>query len=188
MIVIGLTGKAGSGKDTVADHLVKTYGFTKLSFASDLKDMLNTLDPYLGDGIRLSEVRQDAGRDSESVLKSHFPEYRRLLQTLGTECIRERDPVFWINRLLTQVEAAEGNVVVTDCRFPNEVEALESAAFGITDFWHVIRPNLRDPGNHASEKYAGRMGETPLYNSGSLKILHLQIDAYLAEIQAGVRG
>lgn len=189
MIVIGLTGLAGAGKDTVADHLVDVYGFTKLSFAADLKSMLDTLNPYVDEGIRLMDVRREAGRAAESVLKAHYPEYRRLLQTLGTECVRARDSVFWINRLLVKVEATEGNVVVTDCRFPNEVEALTASAFGLTDFWHVVRPSLaKGPASHSSESYAGLMGEVSVINSGTIADLQARADVRLAELLGGIRG
>jgi len=36
-IVIGVSGRASSGKDTFADILVRDYGFTKLSFADPMK-------------------------------------------------------------------------------------------------------------------------------------------------------
>ena len=41
--LIGLTGKAGSGKDTVADGLVKSNGYRKIAFADVLKDMICAL-------------------------------------------------------------------------------------------------------------------------------------------------
>lgn len=40
-MIIGITGVAGSGKDTAADYLVSKYGFTKVSFAAILKNMLS---------------------------------------------------------------------------------------------------------------------------------------------------
>ena len=36
-IVIGIIGKAGSGKDTFGDYVVKKYSFDKLAFADPLK-------------------------------------------------------------------------------------------------------------------------------------------------------
>ena len=36
MILIGLAGHAGSGKDSVADYLVSRYGFVKSSFSDAL--------------------------------------------------------------------------------------------------------------------------------------------------------
>lgn len=37
MKIVGVTGKAGSGKDTAAAHLVEQYGFQQIAFADPLK-------------------------------------------------------------------------------------------------------------------------------------------------------
>ncbi len=39
MVVIGIMGAAGSGKDTVAGFLVENHWFKKMSFAKTLKDI-----------------------------------------------------------------------------------------------------------------------------------------------------
>ena len=39
-MIIGISGFQSSGKDTIADYLVKEHGFVKLSFASALKDIV----------------------------------------------------------------------------------------------------------------------------------------------------
>lgn len=189
-MIIGLTGLAGAGKDTVADYLVAKHGFTKLSFAEDLKVMLDTLNPAVGgSGIRVMDVRREAGADGERVLKEHFPEYRRLLQVLGTECIRARDEDFWVKQLARKVRqlSPEANIVITDCRFPNEVGSLEQFSFDRTvAFWEVIRPSQpHPPGNaHVSETWAGRMGEAELYNDGTLDDLYQEVDRYLLGLPA----
>lgn len=43
MVLIGLTGKKRSGKDTTADYLVEKYGFSKMSFSTPLKDICKIL-------------------------------------------------------------------------------------------------------------------------------------------------
>ena len=97
MKLIGLTGFAGSGKSTVAQYLVEQHGFTRLSFAAPLKKMLRTLDPQImaGNGAavrRLSDL-WDAyeGKEQEVKNSAYGHEYRRLLQVLGTDCIRAVD-------------------------------------------------------------------------------------------------
>ena len=47
MIILGLAGLAGSGKDTVADWFVKNKGFVKLSFADEMKRFVLKLFPHV---------------------------------------------------------------------------------------------------------------------------------------------
>ena len=42
-IILGLVGPISSGKDTVADYLVKKYDAEKVSFSQSLRDILNRL-------------------------------------------------------------------------------------------------------------------------------------------------
>lgn len=42
-IIFGLAGPIASGKDTIADYLVKKYGAGKVSFSQSLRDILNRL-------------------------------------------------------------------------------------------------------------------------------------------------
>lgn len=47
MIILGIAGKAGSGKDTVCDYLVGRYGFRKVSLAAPLKEMVSRVFPKI---------------------------------------------------------------------------------------------------------------------------------------------
>ena len=99
---IGLIGKQGSGKTTIAENL-ETLGYTKLSLADPLRDIVYDL---LG------------------VSKGHI-EYRTVMQVVGTDCFRRLDPDVWIRHLLKRVyEQQLADVVVDDVRFVNEAESL----------------------------------------------------------------
>lgn len=142
MIVVGLSGYAGAGKDAVADILVSDYGFTKMAFADPLKRMLRRLDPIIGhdlyDGCcnecadipEVTEVRfSDAaqyGFDDQSLKRSPWAdEVRDLWQRFGTEVFREEDEDYWVNQAYRQLqETAADRIVFTDVRFENEAEMI----------------------------------------------------------------
>jgi hypothetical protein len=176
--VVGLTGYAGAGKSTAAQYLVERHGFTRLSFAAPLKKMLLTLDPYVSSDFddqcyRVSEILDTHG---ETAAKKLFPEYRRLLQVLGTDCIRAVDENFWLNAAMGHI--GDGKYVFDDVRFPNEAAAI--ADLNPLGLWNVGRNAVHAANGHSSEKHAGRMGENIwLFNGGQpdmLEQLYDQID------------
>lgn len=187
MQVIGLTGYAGAGKSTVADYLVEAHGFTRLSFAAPLKKMLRTLDPYIvpspvagfGDDqpLRLSDLLS-VMTENEIKAGSAGDEYRRLLQVLGTDCIRAVDENFWVNAAIKQMSDPDGKYVFDDVRFPNEATAIYMVSpLGL---WHIERPGFSAVNGHISEQYAGKMGE-------SLTIYNIKDEDYLqAEVMHGL--
>jgi hypothetical protein len=155
--IIGLSGYARSGKDTVADILVRDHGFTRLSFAQPMRDALYALNPIVSidnseKKIRVQDVISEYGWDG---YKESFDgkEIRELMQRLGTEVGREMfGEAFW-------VMAAEGimlnllnegkRVVFTDVRFPNEAAMIEEYNAG--EVWRVRRPGVFPANSHASE-------------------------------------
>src|SRR6266511_6207822 len=100
--LIGLTGYAQSGKDSVAGFL-KDYGYQRVAFADGVREALLALDPFLvpfppiipsAIPPRLSALVAGVGWDEA---KKH-PEVRRLLQRLGTEVVRDMvDPDAWVS-------------------------------------------------------------------------------------------
>jgi hypothetical protein len=122
--LIGLIGKKGSGKDTAAEGL-EAYGFQNVKFAGALKAMLRTLLAYQG------ADEDTIGRMIDGDLKEVPTEYlngktpRFAMQTLGTEWGRTLiGPDFWLDTAMKK--AATGDTVITDCRFPNEVDAVKN--------------------------------------------------------------
>lgn len=129
-ILIGVVGFAGSGKDTIADMLIER-GFVKDSFAKTLKDAAsvlfgwdrNMLDGTTDESRKWREI-PDPYWSSQMDKKDFTP--RLALQLLGTEAIREtffQD--FWVSTVVKRyLENGRPNTVITDCRFPNEINAI----------------------------------------------------------------
>lgn len=170
--LIGLVGKKRSGKDTFANYT----GFQKVALADPLREAALGLDPIVvGDvtnGLRLSEVVDSIGWE---MAKDSYPEVRRTLQRLGTESIRALDPNFWVRiaaQRIIETRDAGMPVVVTDVRYPNEIDLIHS--LGGTVIRVVGRGQVGDA--HPSETVLDDVPvDIELDNSGSL--IQLQMSA-----------
>lgn len=194
MILIALTGAARSGKDSCADRLVARHNFTKISFAAPLKQALLATDPWIGyhpqyptQLVRLSTA---LANESEDAIKQLFPEYRRLLEKLGTEGIRALDDGFWVRTAIAKAEKQSGRYVFPDARFQNEVDAVLDVAWGNESYtaeaWHIVRPSLVGPVGelHASAVLHGNLGEDrEVLNDGSLDDLNSVVDAIIEDLE-----
>lgn len=124
-MIIAMTGAAGSGKDAVADILVKDYGFERLSFAYGLKSMLRRLYEvqHVSAEVIERKIEGDLKEKSCHYLSGKSP--RHAMQALGTEwgrnCIGES---FWVQAAVESMER-EIDYVCSDCRFENEWDALK---------------------------------------------------------------
>lgn len=146
--LVGLLGRKGSGKDTAAEVLL-SKGYQNVKFAGALKEMLRSLLAYQG------APAADIEQMIEGSLKELATDYlagqtpRLAMQTLGTEWGRDLIGTdFWVGTALAR--ASGQNTVITDVRFPNEVEAVLTAGgvvIGISAEW--IKPT---DGEHESER------------------------------------
>jgi hypothetical protein len=194
VILIALTGAARAGKDSVADRLVERHNFTKISFAAPLKQALAATDPILGfhpyKPGQLARLSEALANESEDVIKQTFPEYRRLLEKLGTEGIRAIDDKFWLNAAFDNVdyESGNGRYVFPDARFQNEVDGVRDAVFVLdtAEAWHIVRPSLVGPVGevHASAALHGNLGEDrEVVNDSTLEDLYSVVDAIIEELE-----
>lgn len=117
-MIIGLGHRARSGKDTLADYLVKQHGFIKVSFATPLKEAARD--------IFLLTDEQMYGDLKEVVDPRWGRTPRDILQKLGTESVRNVfGPNVWINRCFYGLDPKK-NYVIADVRFVNEALAVKS--------------------------------------------------------------
>lgn len=129
--IIAICGFMGSGKDTIADYLVNFHGYKRESFANSLKDAVSII---FGWNRELLEGRTKHSREwrekrdewwSNRLGQDITPRY--ILQNWGTEVIRKgfHDDI-WVASLENRLCNAEDDIVITDCRFPNEIAALKN--------------------------------------------------------------
>lgn len=141
--VIALSGAAGSGKSTAADYLVRMHGYERVKFAGPLKDMMRAI------GLPESCIEGDAKEKPNRMLRGKTPRYA--MQTIGTQWGRDIiGPHFWVGlweRAALEVLDAGGRVVVDDCRFPNEADAVRKLGGVVVRL--VGRGGIA--GSHASE-------------------------------------
>lgn len=137
--IIGICGFIGSGKDTAADYLVNFHGFRRESFASSLKDAVAAV---FGWDRELLEGRTKQAREWREQVDPWWAEKlsmpnltpRWVLQYWGTEvCRRGFHDAIWIASLEARLRNAKDSIVISDCRFPNEIGAIRSA--GGTVLW-----------------------------------------------------
>jgi len=130
-MIIGIVGFQGSGKDTIADYLQNIHEFRRESFAHTLKDAVAAVFGWDRD---LLEGRTRQSREWREQVDTWWanrlamPELtpRWVLQRWGTEVARTgfHDDV-WIASLENRLRKTHDNVVISDCRFPNEIAAIK---------------------------------------------------------------
>lgn len=147
-MIIGLTGYAQSGKDTVAKILVDNYGFTRIAFADKIREFLYETNPMF-DAIAGEPmfVKARVDRDGwEEAKKS--PHIRRLLQNSGVAARKVFGENFWVQQALREVHF-EGNYVITDVRFTNEADAIKK--YDNAQLWRIKRLGVEAINGHVSE-------------------------------------
>jgi len=175
---IALMGRARSGKDSVAAHLVARFAYSRTAFADPLREAALKVDPIISAecDTRLSDVVELIGWERA---KDEYPEVRRILQHIG-QTVRDYDEDFWLNVAARKISAAAGwgvPVVVTDVRYPNEYDALKRAGFTMV---RVVRPSEAPPaphGNHVSETALDdHEADVTVYNTSTLDELRARAE------------
>lgn len=173
-MLIGITGYARAGKDTVGKILTSApYNFVRVSFADPLKQMALDIDPLVAEGVHLQPYVEMWGWETA---KEH-PEVRRFLQRLGSEGIRKNVcKTFWLDKGITEATLLleRGfNVVMTDPRFPNEAQAIKQIG---GEIWRVFRPGTEPINGHTSETSIDTIShDRSINNDGEILDLEVKI-------------
>lgn len=118
MQILGISGKRGVGKTALANHLVKTCGFIKVSFADELRRLSQLLFPF-----NLKDFTDPKKKESK------FGDYdwspREFLIHFG-EFIRFHDENYWIKKAIESMTKDNAWYVFDDLRYKNEAQILKS--------------------------------------------------------------
>jgi hypothetical protein len=213
-MIIGVCGLIGAGKDTIADYLVNIHQFRRESFANTLKDAVSSV---FGWDRELLEGRTKQSRawreqvDPWWADRLSMPDLtpRWVLQYWGTEVVRRgfHDDT-WIASLENKLRKSEDDVVISDCRFPNEIAAIKRAG-GIVvrvhrgpdpdwyEFakivnrgpernleWSWAKTQLEKFNIHASETaWVGTDFDAELDNNSSMDHLYAQVNDLVQDLQ-----
>lgn len=199
-IIIGITGTAGTGKDTVADYLVKGYKFNKAGFSDPLK--------YVCAELFLENPKDFFTQKGKEVVMPHWGITRRAaLQFVGTELVRNRiweltNPQIGVDIALTKAEITRlknahwihcmikriqdfdfKRVVINDLRFQNEADWIYDSNGWVI---HVTSKRSNGPvvggiAGHSSEEGFNFIGDKTwlITNDGTFESLYQQIDTFM---------
>ena len=178
MKVIAISGKARHGKDSCA-------GFMKdfLEFNGN-----KVLIAHYGDLVKyVCKTFFDWNGEKDEV-------GRTLLQQVGTEAIRSKEPSYWVRFICDILRFFPDEwdyVLIPDCRFPNEIEYLKECGFDVTHV-RVVRENFESPlteeqQNHPSETALdGYNPDILLLNSDSLEDLKEVVRVLTNDLVSGI--
>lgn len=214
-MIIGICGWIGSGKDTVAEYLVNSHGFIRESYAGTLKDAVANVFGWNREWLEGHTVESREWREqvdawwAERLNIPHLTP-RWVLQQWGTDvCRKSFHNDIWIASLENKLRDKKDNIVISDCRFPNEITSIKKQGGiviwvrrGALPEWYdcALKENttpedeqwiLQDheelmeqkyPNVHASEfAWVGTKFNEVFVNNGSLQDLYKQIDGLIAD-------
>ena len=179
-MIIGISGKAGSGKDTAAKMLEVLYANPDISyedfankryknfadiqivhFADSLKETAQVL-------FRIGEWETNTQEGKKTTINWIGKTVRELLQGIGQGLRDAIDPNLWVKILFANTEGWS-NYIIADVRYPNEVYAIKKRN-GV-----LIRIDRKGAGagNHSSETALDDYKEWDVHieNNGSIEDL-----------------
>lgn len=179
--LIGLIGRAGAGKDTVADQLCVSRGYRKRSLAEPLREMAATLTGWPMEAF----LDRDLKERLDPVWKKSP---RQVLQLLGTQGVRASlgEDAFILSLQQWWENRGRPRLVVPDVRFANEAKAIEGWG---GQLWLITRLSASEkPVFHESEEMAAALElamQRPSWATwpGMQPLVRLENNGTLADLQ-----
>lgn len=175
--IIGVTGNANSGKDTLADYIIsnKNNSFVKYALAKPIKDiMIEHL------GFTYEQCYDQKLKQIEDDFWGISP--REVMLLIGTKMFRENWRYdFWVKLMEKKIiDNSEENIIVSDVRFANEAEMIKSHGGIIVN---VKRPNNPIKVNHISENgLSNDLIDYTIINDSTIENYYNKIDKELKDI------
>ena len=164
--MIGISGKAGSGKDTLGKYICDRYMCQHYYFAKPLKEGAKIM-------FNLSEEQIE---NKEQEIEPWGMSPRKIYQLLGTDVGRGIDINIWVKNAAMFVKSVPGRtVVITDVRFDNE-------AYWIHSRGGIVINIVRNKEDIAENKHSSEGGLIPksidatIYNNGSIQDMFNEFD------------
>lgn len=167
--LIGLFGRARSGKGTVSNHLIRQYGFQRYGFADPLKEML----------IKAGMCTREECYEKKTEMS------RWLMERVGTNIIREQiDPQFFLNKAEDRIREMllQGqSLVLDDIRLPEEVELIKGMGGLTIKLERIGFVDETADRSHKTERFIDEMPYDYIITaeSGDLDGLRMSIDGIL---------
>lgn len=189
-MIIGFCGNLHAGKDTAGAYLIKKYGFERRAFADPVKKSIAALfdipywevDKFKNDPEVRVTVDVYDGDDVGEIFATFT--FRQFIQRYGTEAHRDIPEIgynFWVDLTLPVGGYYAGRkIVITDCRFTNEVERIQMLDGFVI---RIIREGMEVPiTEHISEQSQFLNANFTIENNGTIEDLYEQLDNLLATI------
>lgn len=217
--IIGIVGFLGSGKNTAGQVLIDKFGYKHDSFADPLKDVVSTIFGWPRAMLEGDTAESRAWRDQpdewwENELDwiNHPLNYmvrrftpRLALQLFGTDVLRKNfHNDIWILSLRNRLRTAD-RVVITDCRFPNEIKTIKEMGGKVfrvrrgpePEWWDLAIAANSDTFLHAPEcakeldklgvhisewAWVGQEFDAIIENEGTLEDLEAQVQCLVSSM------
>lgn len=208
--LVGIVGLIGSGKDTIANHLIANHNFRKDSFANSVKNACSDLFGWPRELMEGDTPVSRAWREQVDTWwgqKLGIPDFtpRKAMQCLGNDLFRDQfHKDFWILTMVKRIiQDPNVDYVISDVRYPNEMSFIRENGGVLIKVTRGHRPDwwatavsanfgdkyapiiMTDRYVHVPEsewRHAGIPVDYELTNDGSIDELLMEVDDIIQSI------